>query len=180
MRYKQMFAWLAAVVLLSTQAAFAQFSGSGTTDISINVAAEASLHVDTASTSLTTAGTTFNADYTGSTNFTYKIRTSKTGGTGSVTLSVITDFPAGGPSVQTPPSADDKLAYTCTVSSPGTGCGTTQNAAYNVGTPVASFGTDARSAKAGNSGSVTWALSNDPLYSTGSYTATVQFTISAT
>ncbi len=180
MRYKQKFAWLAAALLLLGQAAVAQVTDSGTTNISVNVGAEASLSIGAASTALTTSGTTFSNDYVGTTNFTYKIRTSKTGGTGLVTLSVITDFPAGGPSVRNPPTADDKLSYTCSVTGPGSGCSSAQTAAFNSGTPVASFGADAKSAKAGDSGSVSWSLSNDPLYSTGSYTATVQFTISAT
>jgi hypothetical protein len=45
---------------------------------------------------------------------------------------------------------------------------------------VATFGAGASSAVAGNSGSVAWTLTNDPLYHTGAYSATVTFTISAT
>jgi hypothetical protein len=44
---------------------------------------------------------------------------------------------------------------------------------------VVTFGADAKSAMAGNSGSVDWTLTNDPQYSTGTFTATVTFTISA-
>jgi hypothetical protein len=45
---------------------------------------------------------------------------------------------------------------------------------------VGSFGADAKSTAAGNTGSVAWSLTNDPTYATGAYTATVTFTISAT
>jgi hypothetical protein len=45
---------------------------------------------------------------------------------------------------------------------------------------VATFGAGSSSANAGNSASTTWSLTNDPLYKTGSYSATVTYTISAT
>src|SRR5580658_3050355 len=107
---------------LLTSSAQAQFAGTGTTSVTVTVAAEASLQVNTATTSLANVGTIFNA-YTGTTSLTYKIRTTKTGGSGAITLEVTTDFaPAGGPSVVTPPTAGDALTYTCTVSAPGTAC----------------------------------------------------------
>lgn len=167
-------------VLLLAPAARAQFAGTGTTTVSVTVAAEAAIQIDTPATTLTTAGTVFNP-YTGTTNFTYKIRTTKVGGSGTVTLQVTSDFaPAGGPSVGTPPSAGDTLAYTCTVVAPGTACAGSQTSSTTAATSVATFGANAKSAKAGNSGnSVSWSLTNDPLYETGSYSATVTFTISA-
>jgi hypothetical protein len=94
---------------------------------------------------------------------------------------VTTDFsPSGGPSVANPPTAGDALTYSCTVSTPGTPCSGTQTASTTSSTPVASFGANARSDRAGNSGSVAWTLTNDPLYETGSYSAVVTFTVSAT
>jgi hypothetical protein len=45
---------------------------------------------------------------------------------------------------------------------------------------VGTFGAAAHSAVAGNSGSVAWTLTDDPAYGTGTYAATVTFTISAT
>ena len=127
------------------------------------------------------AGTTFNSNYTGTTSLTYKVRTTKVGGSGAITLKVTTDFgPAGGPSVATPPTAGDTLAYTCTLTSPGTACSGSQTASTAAGTPVGTFGADAKSASAGNGGTVAWTLTNDPQYSTGTYTAIVTFTISAT
>jgi hypothetical protein len=167
--------------LLSIPAAHCQtFGSSGNTNLNVTVAAEASLYVSTENTALTSTGTLF-ADYTGTTNFLYKIRTSKTGGTGNIQLRVTTDFsPSGGPSVANPPTAGDTLSYSCTVSSPGTPCSGTQVASTSSSTPVATFGANARSDRAGNSGSVAWTLTNDPAYETGSYSAVVTFTVSAT
>jgi hypothetical protein len=156
-----------------------QFAPTGTTTISVTVGSEASLRVDTATTTLTTAGTF--ADYTGTTNLTYRIRTSNPGGSGTITARVTTDFaPAGGPSVASPPTAGDLLQYTCTVSAPGTACAGSQTASTAADTSVATFGADAASVSAGNSGSVAWTLTNDPVYDTGTYTAVVTFTIAAT
>lgn len=158
----------------------AQFASTGTTTVSVTVGSEAAIQINTATTTLTTATTTF-ADYTGTTNLTYKIRTTQGSGTGAITLRVTSDFsPAGGPSVGSPPTAGDLLQYTCTVASPGTACAGTQTASTSSDTSVGTFGADARSTAAGNSGSVAWTLTNDPVYKTGTYTATVTFTISAT
>jgi hypothetical protein len=110
------------VGFMSISSMFAQFAGTGTTSVSVTVGSEAAIQVNTATSTLTSAGTTFN-NYTGSTAFTYKIRTTKVGGTGAVTVQVTSDFsPVGGPSVATPPTAGDALAYTCTVAAPGTAC----------------------------------------------------------
>ena len=166
--------------LLSSVSLFAQFGPTGTTTLQVVVGTEAAIQVDTGTTNLTTAGSF--ADYTGSTDYTYKIRTTKVGGTGAITVQITTDFgPAGGPSVATPPSPGDALNYTCTAVAPATGCAGTQTAATGSATAVASFGADARSVLAGTSGnSVAWTLTNDPQYQTGTYTATATFTISAT
>lgn len=172
---------LAFALLASAGTARAQFATTGTTTVSVAIAPEAALQINTSTSTLTAAGTTFNANYTGSTSLTYKVRTTKVGGSGTITLKVTTDFsPAGGPSVGTPPTAGDTLAYTCTLTAPGTACSGSQTSSTTAGTPVGTFGTDAKSASAGNGGSVSWTLTNDPQYSTGTYTATVTFTISAT
>ena len=173
---------LALVVgLFATSNLFAQFNTTGTTSVQVTVASEAAIRIDTATTNLTTSGTIFN-NYTGTTNFTYKVRTTKVGGTGTVTLQVTSDFsPAGGPSVATPPTAGDTLAYTCTVAAPGTACTGSQTASTTGATSVATFGADAHSLQAGTGGnSVSWTLTNDPVYKTGSYSSTVTFTISST
>jgi hypothetical protein len=177
------------IILLQLLAAFfvtcptmyGQFAGTGTTTLSVAVGPEAALQVTTATTTLATTGTIFN-NYTGTTNLTYKIRTTKSTGSGTITLKVTTDFSGSGspsPSVATPPSAGDTLAYTCTVVAPGTGCSTSTNASTTAATNVATFGAGASSALAGNAASTVWTLTNDPTYGTGTYTATVTYTISA-
>lgn len=162
-------------------AAASMLQAQNTTTLSVTVASEASLTVTTGTTSLATSGTNFSIPYTGTTAFTYQIRTTKTGGSGTITSKVTADFGGtGGPSVGTPPTTGDALAYTCTVAAPGTACTGSQTASTSASTPVSTFGAGANSAKAGNTGSVAWSLTDDPSYATGSYSATVTFTISAT
>jgi hypothetical protein len=170
---------VAVVVLFTTPAVHAQFAASGTTTLQVTVAAEAALQVTTATTTLTAVGSIFN-NYTGTTNLTYKIRSTAATGTGSITLKVTADFnPAGGPSVGTPPSAGDALTYTCAVAAPGTACSGSTTASTAASTSVATFGAGASSTGAGNDASTAWTLTNDPAYKTGGYSATVTYTISA-
>jgi hypothetical protein len=153
----------------------------GTTTLSVVVGPEAALTVTTGTTNMTDTGGVFGTDFTGTTSLTYKIRTTKTGGTGSITLKVTTDFAGtGGPSVTTPPTTGDTLAYTATVAAPGTAATGSVTALTSAATSVGTFGAGNSSAKAGNAASVAWDLTNDPIYATGTYTATVTFTISAT
>jgi hypothetical protein len=169
-----------ATALLAAPATYAQFAATGTTNLSVTVSAEAALQVTTSTTTLAAIGTIFNP-YTGTTNLTYKIRTTQSTGTGSVTLKVTSDFsPANGPSVATPPTAGDALTYTCTAAAPGTACSGSLTASTTASTSVATFGAGASSANAGNAASTVWSLTNDPLYHTGAYSATVTYTISAT
>ena len=171
-------------LLFTTSFAYGQ-AGTGTTTVSVTVAAEAALTVSTGTTTLTTTG--FFANYTGTTNLTYYIRTTQTSGSGSLVLEVTTDFTGcstGGPCVATPPTSGDALGYTCTVATPGnsgsaTACTGTVNASTTAQTSVGTFAAGSSSLKAGNSASVAWALTDDPKYKTGTYTATVTFTISA-
>jgi hypothetical protein len=152
-----------------------------TTTLSVVVGPEAALTVTTGTTSLATASTTFGNPFTGTTSLTYLIRTTKTGGTGTLSLKITTDFAGtGGPSVGTPPSTGDALTYTCTVSTPGTACTGSQTASTTAATPMGTWGAGANSTKAGNSASVAWSLTDDPVYATGTYTATATFTIAST
>jgi hypothetical protein len=172
--------FLTVALLLMTPMAHAQLGTTTVTNqVSVTVLNEAALTIGGSATTLTSSGTNF-SDYTGTTPFTYFIRTTKSGGSGFIKLQVTTDFaPTGGPSVGTPPTAGDTLSYTCTVSVPATGCSGSVTSATASQTSVATFGTDAHSAKAGNSASVSWDLSNDPVYQTGPYAAIVTYTISA-
>lgn len=170
----------AVAALVPTSALAQSFGPSGTTTLSVVVGPEASIRINTTNSALAAAGTAFNNNFTGSTSFTYKIRTSKTGGTGTIGVQVTTDFsPGSGPSVANPPTAGDALSYTCSVTGPGTPCTGTQKASTTDTTPVATFGPDAHSSNTGNNGSLGWSLTNDPKYGTGTYSATVTFTISA-
>jgi hypothetical protein len=170
---------VAAASMLFTNVASAQFNTTGSTSVGVTVGAEAAISVTTGTTTLATTGTTFNP-FTGTTSYSVKIRTTETSGTGTVTLKVTTDFGAGGPSVATPPTAGDTLSYSCAVITSGTPCTGSVNASNSASTSVATFGAGAHSTAAGNTSSVSWALSNDPLYKTGTYTATVTFTVAQT
>ena len=90
---------MAGIILLFTAMAFGQLGTTNpTNNVNVNVAAEAALTIAGDAT-LSSTGTNF-ADYTGTTNFTYFIRTGAGAGSGSINLKVTTDFsPAGGPSV---------------------------------------------------------------------------------
>ena len=169
------------LLLVLASSAQAQFASTGSTTLSATIAPEAAIQINTSTTTLSAAGTTFNLNFSGTTSFTFKIRTTKTAGSGTITLKVTSDFsPTGGPSVLTPPTAGDALAYTCSLTGLGTACSSSQTASTTASTSVGTFGANAVSASAGNSGSVSWTLTDDPQYSTGTYTATVTFSISAT
>ncbi|MGO9435023.1 MAG: hypothetical protein ACLP00_12140, partial [Terracidiphilus sp.] len=73
----------------------------------------------------------------------------------------------------------DALTYTCTVASPGTACTGTQTASTSSQTNLATFGTNVHTGSGGSTASVAWSLANDSSYKTGTYNATVTFTISA-
>lgn len=155
------------------------FGTSGTSTLQVTVAAEAGISITASTTTLASSGSVFNP-YTGTTNFTYKIRTTTSSGSGTIQLQVTSDFgPAGGPSVASSGTSGDTLTYTCSVAASGTPCSGTQTASTTSQKSVATFGSGAHSAQNGDSGSVTWSLKNDPTYPTGSYSATITFTVSS-
>ena len=174
---KKVFAVALFGAMISASAFAQSFGPTGTTNLNVNVTAEAAIRVDTANTNLTSAGSF--ANYTGTTNYTYKMRTSTTGGAGAVVVKISTDFaPAGGPTV-----GSGNLSYTCALTAPaagtGTACSGSQTAA-STDTGVATFGANAHSTGVGTGGnSVSWVLVNDASYQTGSYVAVATFTISA-
>ena len=156
---------IATAGLAMAPAAFAD-----TSTLGVTIAPEATFTAVSAATSLTKGDTTFGA-FGGTTNFTFKIRTTVSGGTGSITVQVTT-FGAGGPAI-----AD--LAYTCTSAS-GTACASSTGASVGSATSVVSFGADAHSADAGDAGSTVWSLADRTGIQTGSYSSTATYTISAT
>jgi len=153
----------------------------GTTAVQVNVGSEAAITITNGTTTLTEGGTAFST-FTGTTNFSYQMRTTQTSGSGSIVLKVTSDFsPTGGPSVANPPSAGDTLTYTCTAGTNGAGatyCSGSQTASTSSTTSVMTTGADKHSNPT-DTGSVSWVLVNDPKYKTGSYSSTVTFTISA-
>jgi len=130
---------------------------------------------------LTSAGTTFVA-YSGNLNVSYMVRTTQTTGSGSLTLRATADFsPAGGPSI-----SGGQLTYTCSAASLGAACSGTQTTSTasqtNVVTLGASFctgGGGSCSSASPNTVQSTFTLSNNPAFKTGTYSATLTFTISA-
>ncbi len=134
-----------------------------------------------ASTPLVASGTTF-VTYSGTLPVSYRIRSTPTGG-GSITVQATSEFsPAGGPSV-----SSGALTYTCSGASLGTGCSGTQTVSRTAQTQVLSVpasactgGGGACSATDPNSVSVNFFLSNDPQFKTGTFSAALTFTISAT
>jgi hypothetical protein len=149
---------------------------SKTATVGVEVGAEAAFTAATNAT-LTTAGNF--AAYSGSSTFTYQVRTSASGA-GSVTVKVTTDFsPGSGPSVGTPPTAGDVLSYISTTGGVGTGASST-TASTSADTTVLTFGSGISSSATGDLGNMAWTLTDDPKYATGSYTATITYTISAT
>lgn len=135
---------------------------------------------------LTKTGATFN-NFTGSMTLSYRARTSEGGGQGTVTVKATTDFmPAGGPSIAAPPSAGDKFTYTCSGTSLGNPCSGTQTVTTTAATTVISIGASACTGGGApcsianpNSANVIFSLPDDPKYKTGSYSATLTWTISA-
>lgn len=144
----------------------------GATTVSATVSADASIAVSSP-TNLTQGVGAF-ALYTGSTTVTFSIRTTKVGGSGSIVLQAAEFAPAGGPLV-----SNGDLTYTCSGSpTVGSPCAGTITAATSSATSVVSaIGADA---KANGTGvTVNWTLANSPLFSTGTYTSTVTFTLSS-
>jgi hypothetical protein len=114
---------------------------------------------------------------------TYWVRTTP-GGTGAtITAQVTSNFlPSGGPSAVT-----GALTYTCTAATYGAACSATQTASTAAQTPVLNLPTSACTGGGGvcsaadlNTVNLNFTLTDDPTYSTGSYSAVVTFTISAT
>jgi hypothetical protein len=142
-----------------------------------NIVANGELSVPGA---LTLSNTGYFASYTGILTVQYRARTSAAGG-GTLTLKVTQDFQSGGPSV----SRGD-LAYSCSGAGLGTACALTTastGAATGVVTLPAAACTGGGAPCSGsdpNSVQVTFTLADNPTNKTGTYTANVQFTISAT
>jgi hypothetical protein len=138
------------------------------------------------SVTLAKTGTAFN-NFTGSLTIDYRERTTQSTGGGTITVEATADFtPANGPSIHTPPSTGDALTYTCSGATLGTNCSGTQTVNTTAATNVVTFsasectgGGGSCSSASPNTVTVNFTLTDDPKYDTGSYSATLTFTISA-
>lgn len=112
----------------------------------------------------------------------YQVRTTRGGTGGTITLKVASDFsPTGGPA-----ASSGALAYVCSGANLGTACSGTQTASTTTSTPVLTVpastctgGGGSCSSQNPNSVSLTFTLLDSPVYSTGTYSANITFTISA-
>jgi hypothetical protein len=169
-----------AAVLVFAPAFLLGVTGTTTQTLSAPINAIGKLSVPS-SLNLTSAGTTFVA-YAGNLIVSYRIRTTAATGSGSLTMRATADFsPAGGPSI-----AGGQLTYTCSAASLGVACSGTQTASTASQTSVVTLGASlctggGGSCSSANTNSVqsTFTLSNNPAFKTGTYSATLTFTISA-
>ncbi len=136
------------------------------------------LSVVTTTVTLTHTGTTFSS-FTGSDTINYKIRTTLSTGSGTMTVKATSDFsPTNGPRV-----ANGDFTYTCGSPSLGTGCSGTQTLSTTSNTSVLSVGAGqcvGTGCSGTNPSSVTvnFTVTDNPTFKTGSYSSTLTFTIS--
>ena len=155
-------------------------TGSANQNLSATVSAIATVTV-AGTTNLTPGANPFDP-FTGNATLNYRGRTTPTGG-GTITLEVTSDFqPSGGPS-----AANNTLQYTCSGATLGSACSGTQTGSTTIQTPVLTLPASACTGGGGvcssqdlNSVNVNFTLTDDPSYATGTFTAKVTFTISAT
>jgi hypothetical protein len=173
------FARVAAILILAP-AFLLSATGTTTQTLSAQIDAIGKVSVPSSLT-LTSAGTTF-VGYSGNLSISYKARTTTTTGSGSLTLKATADFsPAGGPSI-----SGGQVTYTCSAASLGTACSGTQTASTASQTNVVTLGAGVCTGGGGSCSSAnpntvqsTFKLSDNPAFKTGTYSATITFTISA-
>ncbi len=170
----------AAIVLTFAPAFLLGATGTTTQTLSAQINAIGKLSVP-ASLTVTHAGTTF-ASFTGNLTVSYKARTTSATGSGSLTLQATADFsPAGGPSI-----AGGQLTYTCSSATLGSACSGTQTASTSSQTSVVTMGASLCTGGGGSCSAVnpntvlsTFTLADNPAFKTGTYSATLTFTVSA-
>jgi hypothetical protein len=156
-----------------------------TQTLNVTVVPLGGLYMQASPLALTKTGT-FNG-FTGTITLSYRARTRQGTGQGTITVKATSDFaPTGGPSIASPPSAADKFTYTCSGATLGVACSGTQTVSTTTSTNVVSLGASACTGGGApcstanpNSANVTFILPDDPKYKTGSYSATLTWTISA-
>ncbi len=171
---------LLVIVCLVMAGACRADTGSATQQLSAQLGAIGKLSVP-ASLLLTASGTTFMA-FSGNLSLSYRVRTTLGGG-GTITLRATSDFsPAGGPLISA-----GALTYACIGATLGAACSGTSAVSSTGQTLVVAIpgqactgGGGACSVADPNSISINFILLNDPGYQTGTYSAQLTFTISAT
>jgi hypothetical protein len=169
-----------AAVLIFAPAFLLGVTGTTTQTLSAQIDAIGKVSVPSSLT-LTGSGTTFVA-YSGNLLVSYRARSTASTGSGSLTLRATADFsPAGGPSI-----ASGQLTYTCSAASLGVACSGSQTASTVSQTGVVTLGAGVCTGGGGSCSSVnpntvqdTFTLSDNPAFKTGTYSATLTFTISA-
>lgn len=163
---------LSIAVLLFAGMSFAQLVDHG--NLRVNVVDEAWIQVNTTPTNLTTSINNNFQSYTGTTNISYKMRTTVGTGGGTITVAVADFVGAAGHSGPLPANLTFQGTDPAPAASAPAGVG--NNAAQTVFT----YGPDFHSANGGNLADIAWTLQNLPSYQTDVYTAHATFTISTT
>jgi hypothetical protein len=168
-------------IVILTAACSAQSISTQTQTVSAQIQAMGSIVSVPGTVTLSSGGINFQ-NYTGSLTVTYRARTTPSG-TGNLTVQGTTDFSATtGPRISA-----GALTYTCSGVTLGTGCSGTQTMSMSSATNVVTLPSSACTGGAPcplstpdpNQVVMGLSLTNDPAYPTGSYSASITFTISA-
>jgi len=173
-------AWLFTIVSCCAPFCLSAATGTATQTLSAQINAIGKLSVPS-TVSVVNSGTTFVA-YTGNLSVSYRIRSTATTGSGTLSVKATNDFtPAGGPSI-----AGGMLTYTCSAATLGTACSgsrtlstTSQTSVLTVGAGVCTGGGGSCSTNDPNTVQTSFTLADNPAYGTGTYSAVLTFTISA-
>ncbi len=173
--------WWARLLLLLAVTSFPAAGATAVATQSLNATINPAWTLTAPATASLTHGQNAFQPFQATVSVNYQVRTTPTG-SGRITLQVTRDFsPSGGPSVSA-----GALSYTCAGASLGAPCSGSQTASTTSQTPVLTLpasactgGGGACSGQDPNSVSLTFVLTDDPGYSTGTYSANVTFTISA-
>lgn len=165
---------------------FSMAQNTVTQTLDANIVPLGGLFTLTSQLPLTKASNRFES-FTGSMTLSYRARTGEATGQGRITVKATSDFrPAGGPSIAAPPNSADKFTYICGGATLGVSCSGVQTMSTTSATTVVTMG--ASSCTGGgapcstanpNTANILFILPDDPKYKTGSYSATLTFTISA-
>ncbi len=169
-----------AAALIAAPASYAQFAATGTTTLSVTVGAEAALSVTTSNTTLAAIGTIFNP-YTGTTNLIYKIRTTQVDWNRKRDAESHLRLQSGQRTFGHD-TADRGRCFDLHLHR-GRAWHRLQrlnNRQHELPLPaLRPSAPEPVPPIAGNAASTAWSLTNDPVYHTGAYSATVTYTIAA-